>query len=105
MGAKGIVASTAGLSVLLQEGIGDTIRVSLTPLQTVTVLKGCEFHNRSSSGDCGFVPQVTCPAADALPVRFSRFGRPDSNLSARTNARLERAVSWCRELKVAVWDV
>jgi (E)-4-hydroxy-3-methylbut-2-enyl-diphosphate synthase len=31
MGAKGIVASTAGLAVLLQEGIGDTIRVSLTP--------------------------------------------------------------------------
>jgi (E)-4-hydroxy-3-methylbut-2-enyl-diphosphate synthase len=31
MGMKGIVASTAGLSVLLSEGIGDTIRVSLTP--------------------------------------------------------------------------
>ena len=31
MGAKGIVASTAALAVLLQEGIGDTIRVSLTP--------------------------------------------------------------------------
>src|SRR3954463_6247271 len=31
MGSKGIVASTAGRSVLLQEGIGDTIRVSLTP--------------------------------------------------------------------------
>jgi (E)-4-hydroxy-3-methylbut-2-enyl-diphosphate synthase len=31
MGAKGIVASTAGLAILLQEGIGDTIRVSLTP--------------------------------------------------------------------------
>lgn len=31
MGSKGIVASTAGLSILLQEGIGDTIRVSLTP--------------------------------------------------------------------------
>jgi len=31
MGSKGIVASTAGLAVLLQEGIGDTIRVSLTP--------------------------------------------------------------------------
>jgi (E)-4-hydroxy-3-methylbut-2-enyl-diphosphate synthase len=31
MGSKGIVASTAALSVLLQEGIGDTIRVSLTP--------------------------------------------------------------------------
>ncbi len=32
MGTKGIVASTAALAVLLQEGIGDTIRVSLTPL-------------------------------------------------------------------------
>ena len=31
MGSKGIVASTAGIGVLLQEGIGDTIRVSLTP--------------------------------------------------------------------------
>jgi (E)-4-hydroxy-3-methylbut-2-enyl-diphosphate synthase len=31
MGSKGIVASTAALSVLLQEGIGDTIRISLTP--------------------------------------------------------------------------
>jgi (E)-4-hydroxy-3-methylbut-2-enyl-diphosphate synthase len=31
MGNKGVIASTAGLSVLLQEGIGDTIRVSLTP--------------------------------------------------------------------------
>jgi (E)-4-hydroxy-3-methylbut-2-enyl-diphosphate synthase len=31
MGTKGVVASTAGLSILLQEGIGDTIRVSLTP--------------------------------------------------------------------------
>ena len=31
LGAKGIVASAAGLSILLQEGIGDTIRVSLTP--------------------------------------------------------------------------
>ena len=31
LGSKGIVASTAALSILLQEGIGDTIRVSLTP--------------------------------------------------------------------------
>jgi (E)-4-hydroxy-3-methylbut-2-enyl-diphosphate synthase len=31
MGSKGIVASTAALSVLLQQGIGDTIRISLTP--------------------------------------------------------------------------
>ncbi len=31
MGSKGIVASTAGMAILLQQGIGDTIRVSLTP--------------------------------------------------------------------------
>jgi (E)-4-hydroxy-3-methylbut-2-enyl-diphosphate synthase len=31
MGSKGIVASTAGIAILLQQGIGDTIRVSLTP--------------------------------------------------------------------------
>src|SRR5699024_846329 len=31
MGSKGIVASTAALAVLLQQGIGDTIRISLTP--------------------------------------------------------------------------
>ena len=31
MGSKGIVASTAALSVLLQQGVGDTIRISLTP--------------------------------------------------------------------------
>ena len=31
MGTKGVIASTAGLAILLQEGIGDTIRVSLTP--------------------------------------------------------------------------
>ena len=31
MGAKGIVASTAALAIVLNEGIGDTIRVSLTP--------------------------------------------------------------------------
>ena len=31
MGSKGIVASSAALAVLLQEGIGDTIRISLTP--------------------------------------------------------------------------
>jgi (E)-4-hydroxy-3-methylbut-2-enyl-diphosphate synthase len=32
MGSKGVVASTAGISILLQEGIGDTIRASLTPM-------------------------------------------------------------------------
>ena len=41
MGAKGIVASSAALGVLLQEGIGDTIRVSLTPLPAAIAPKKC----------------------------------------------------------------
>ena len=39
MGAKGIVASTAALSIILQEGIGDTIRVSLTPKPKMRVAR------------------------------------------------------------------
>jgi (E)-4-hydroxy-3-methylbut-2-enyl-diphosphate synthase len=64
MGTKGIVASTAGLAILLQEGIGDTIRVSLTPrpggdrteeVQVAQqVLQSLEIRS--------FAPQVTsCP--------------------------------------------
>jgi (E)-4-hydroxy-3-methylbut-2-enyl-diphosphate synthase len=64
MGMKGIVASTAGLSVLLQEGIGDTIRVSLTPApngdRTEEVL--CAQQILQSLGMRSFTPQVTaCP--------------------------------------------
>ena len=64
MGMKGIVASTAGLAVLLQEGIGDTIRVSLTPApngdRTEEVL--CAQHSLQSLGMRSFTPQVTaCP--------------------------------------------
>ncbi len=64
MGAKGIVATTAALSVLLQEGIGDTIRTSLTPLPngdrteevivSQQILQSLELRS--------FTPQVTaCP--------------------------------------------
>jgi (E)-4-hydroxy-3-methylbut-2-enyl-diphosphate synthase len=64
MGMKGIVASAAGLSVLLQEGIGDTIRVSLTPApngdRTEEVL--CAQQILQSLGMRSFTPQVTaCP--------------------------------------------
>lgn len=64
MGAKGIVSSTAALSVLLCEGIGDTIRVSLTPepgaSRTEEVLV-CQ-HILQSLGLRSFNPQVTaCP--------------------------------------------
>lgn len=64
MGSKGIVASTAALSVLLQEGIGDTIRISLTPepggARTTEVKVGQEILQ--SMGLRNFVPVVTaCP--------------------------------------------
>lgn len=64
MGTKGIVSSTAALSILLQEGIGDTIRVSLTPApqgdRTEEVLV-CQ-QILQSLGIRNFFPQVTaCP--------------------------------------------
>jgi len=64
MGTKGTVASTAALSVLLQEGIGDTIRVSLTPQpgesRTQEVVIASEILQ--SLGMRSFVPSVTaCP--------------------------------------------
>lgn len=64
MGSKGIVASTAALSVLLQEGIGDTIRISLTPEpggdRTREVIVAQEVLQ--TMGLRSFVPLVTaCP--------------------------------------------
>ena len=64
MGSKGIVASTAALSVLLQEGIGDTIRISLTPepgaSRTQEVVEGQEILQ--TMGLRSFTPLVTaCP--------------------------------------------
>jgi (E)-4-hydroxy-3-methylbut-2-enyl-diphosphate synthase len=64
MGTKGTVASATALSILLQEGIGDTIRVSLTPqpgeARTQEVLVASEILQ--SIGLRSFVPSVTaCP--------------------------------------------
>jgi len=64
MGSKGIVASTAGMSLLLQEGIGDTIRVSLTPepneSRTKEVIVAQEILQ--TMGIRSFTPLVTaCP--------------------------------------------
>jgi (E)-4-hydroxy-3-methylbut-2-enyl-diphosphate synthase len=64
MGTKGIVASTTALSVLLQQGIGDTIRVSLTPApgesRTQEVVVAMEILQ--ALGLRTFVPSVTaCP--------------------------------------------
>jgi len=64
MGSKGIVASTAALSILLHEGIGDTIRISLTPepgaARTKEVIVAQEILQ--TMGLRAFVPLVTaCP--------------------------------------------
>jgi len=73
LGSKGIVASTAGMSVLLQEGIGDTIRTSLTPLPngdrtdevfvSQQILQSLELRS--------FSPQVTaCPGCGRTTSTF-----------------------------------
>ncbi len=73
LGAKGIVATTAALSVLLQEGIGDTIRASLTPLpngdRTEEVLVSQQILQ--SMGIRSFTPQVTaCPGCGRTTSTF-----------------------------------
>jgi (E)-4-hydroxy-3-methylbut-2-enyl-diphosphate synthase len=73
LGAKGIIASTAGLSILLQEGIGDTIRVSLTPApggdRTEEVLVAQQVLQ--SLGLRSFTPQVTaCPGCGRTTSTF-----------------------------------
>ena len=64
MGSKGIVATTAGLALLLQEGIGDTIRASLTPRpgeSRTTEVTVCQ-EVLQSLGLRSFAPQVSaCP--------------------------------------------
>ena len=91
MGSKGIVASTAAMAVLLQEGIGDTIRVSLTPEP------GGEPHPRSHGragdaadhgsarfrADGGGLPGLRAHHQHLLPGA----GRPHPDLAARTRCR------------------
>jgi (E)-4-hydroxy-3-methylbut-2-enyl-diphosphate synthase len=73
MGSKGIVASTAALSLLLQEGIGDTIRVSLTPepneSRTKEVIVAQEILQ--TMGIRSFTPLVTaCPGCGRTTSTF-----------------------------------
>ena len=73
MGSKGIVASTAAMAVLLQEGIGDTIRVSLTPepggKRTQEVIVAQEMLQ--TMGLRAFTPMVTaCPGCGRTTSTF-----------------------------------
>ncbi len=92
IGSKGIVASTAALAVLLEEGIGDTIRVSLTPTpgapRTEEVVVAQEILQ--SMGLRNFVPLVTsCPGC----------GRTTSDLFQRLAASTQ---AFLRE-RMPVW--
>jgi (E)-4-hydroxy-3-methylbut-2-enyl-diphosphate synthase len=73
LGTKGVVASTAGLAILLADGIGDTIRVSLTPRpngdRTEEVLVAQQILQ--SLGLRSFTPQVTaCPGCGRTTSTF-----------------------------------
>ena len=73
IGSKGIVASAAALSVLLQEGIGDTIRISLTPepgqARSAEVVVAQELLQ--TTGQRAFTPMVTaCPGCGRTTSTF-----------------------------------
>ena len=73
MGAKGIVSSTAGMAVLLQDGIGDTIRVSLTPQPGGDRCEEVEIAKQmlQSLEIRHFTPQVTaCPGCGRTTSTF-----------------------------------
>ena len=73
LGTKGVVASTAGLSILLSEGIGDTIRVSLTPKPNGDRTEEVQVAQQilQSLGLRSFAPQVTaCPGCGRTTSTF-----------------------------------
>jgi len=73
MGMKGVVASTAGLSILLEEGIGDTIRVSLTPAPGGEREEEVRVAQQvlQSMGLRSFLPQVSaCPGCGRTTSTF-----------------------------------
>jgi len=106
MGAKGIVASSAGLSILLQEGIGDTIRVSLTPAPGGDRAEEVRVAQQilQSLGIRSFTPQVTaCPGCGRTTSTFFQemAEQIQSYLREQMPAWKERH-SGVEEMKVAV---
>ena len=106
MGTKGVVASTAGLSILLAEGIGDTIRVSLTPkpngdrteevLVAQQILQSLELRS--------FAPQVTaCPGCGRTTSTFFQHMAQDIQTYIREQMPVWRERHpGVEEMKVAV---
>jgi (E)-4-hydroxy-3-methylbut-2-enyl-diphosphate synthase len=106
MGMKGIVASTAGLSMLLQEGIGDTIRVSLTPEPNGDRALEVQVAQQvlQSLGLRSFAPQVTsCPGCGRTTSTFFQQMALDIQEYLREKMPLWReARPGVEELRVAV---
>jgi (E)-4-hydroxy-3-methylbut-2-enyl-diphosphate synthase len=95
MGSKGIVASTAGIAVLLQQGIGDTIRVSLTPEpngdRTQEVIVAQEILQ--TMGLRAFAPLVVaCPGCGRTTSSY--FQELASRIQTHIRARMPQ---WRRE--------
>ncbi len=106
LGDKGIVASTAGLAILLNEGIGDTIRVSLTPEPGGPREREVEVAHQvlQSMGLRSFLPQVSaCPGCGRTTSTFFQ----EMALQIQTHLK-DRMPEWrktrpgAEELRVAV---
>jgi len=106
LGTKGVVASTAALSILLAEGIGDTIRVSLTPRpngdRTEEVLVAQQILQ--SLGLRNFTPQVTaCPGCGRTTSTFFQQMAEDIQNYLREQMPVWRAQHpGVEEMRVAV---
>ncbi len=106
MGAKGIIASTAGLAILLQEGIGDTIRVSLTPRPGGDRTEEVQVAQQvlQSLGLRSFTPQVTaCPGCGRTTSHFFQEMAEEIQAYLRDQMGVWRArYSGVETLRVAV---
>lgn len=106
LGAKGIIASTAGLSILLGEGIGDTIRVSITPRPNGDRTEEVQVAQQilQSLGLRSFSPQVTaCPGCGRTTSTFFQHMAEDIQAYLREQMPVWRERHpGVEELKVAV---
>ncbi len=106
LGSKGIIASTAALSILLAEGIGDTIRVSLTPKPNGDRTEEVQVARQilQSLGLRHFEPQVTaCPGCGRTTSTFFQHMAQDIQSYLREQMPVWRSTRiGVEEMKVAV---
>jgi (E)-4-hydroxy-3-methylbut-2-enyl-diphosphate synthase len=106
MGAKGIITSTAGLAVLLQRGIGDTIRVSLTPEPGGDRTEEVQVAQQvlQSMGLRSFLPQVSaCPGCGrTTSTFFQEMARDIQAYLVEQMPRWRETHPGVEELRVAV---